>query len=194
MRAGLEVFRTRLFCLFKVQKLRSQKSSARLCKSWPRTFSVIWPSFRLMLHPQPQKRTSNFFEKLGKTSVTLNKLRKCISENFLPRILFARHVDWCPRCSSIFSLAWKKQYSLSLITSWQQKYLLKSSSKSIYFNLPWKKVRLLAKKEWWNLTTTLNQNSKLVFVCWPSLIEKRLFHFSFAFQQKTFFAKDSKKV
>ena len=141
------------------------------------------------------KRTSMIsLKNLEKTSVTLNKLRKCISENFLPRILFARHVDWCPRCSSFFSLAWKKQYSLSLITSWQQKYLLKSSSKSIYFNLPWKKLDYWQKKEWWNLTTTLNQNSKLVFVCCPSLIEKRLFHFSFAFQQKTFFAKDSKNV
>ena len=143
MRAGLEVFRTRLFCLFKVQKLRSQKSSARLCKSWPRTVSVIWPSFRLMLHPQPQKNFNDFFEKERKTSVTLNKLRKCISENFLPRILFARHVDWCPRCSSIFSLAWKKQYSLKpdyfMATEiFAQK--AKRSSKSIYFNLPWKKL------------------------------------------------------
>ena len=74
-----------------------------------------------------------------------------------------------------------------------------SSSKSIYFNLPWKKLDYWQKKN----DGTLQQHSIKIQnwflsaaphhpACWMLiLIEKRLFHFSFAFQQKTFFAKDS---
>ena len=100
---------------FRVQKTQVTKKAE--CKSWPRTFSVIWPSFCpscyiLSLEKYLESECEISWKKLVWLWINWGSVL-FVMRIFCPESCLQgmSALPRCPRCSSIFSLAWKKQYS-----------------------------------------------------------------------------------